>query len=75
MPKAPGRLVVVLRWLDFIGILNLASQFGGVMDQDGKTLGANVGRLALVLQGHQGNFLFRFLTVQASFHNLLMASK
>ena len=55
-------------WLDFIGILYLASQFSGRVDQGGETLGADIDRLAQVLQGHQGDFLFGFMAIKASFH-------
>lgn len=61
--------MVVISRLDLFSIIDLASQFGGGMDQDWKTLGANIGRLALVLQGHQGNFLFHFVAIQATSHN------
>jgi hypothetical protein len=61
--------VIVTGGLDFIGILNLTGQFGRGVDQGGETLGADIGRLAQVLQGYQRDFLFGFSTIQASFHN------
>jgi hypothetical protein len=67
-PSAPKGLVVVAGWLDFIGALYFASQFCGGMDQCGETLGTDINLLAQVLQGHQGDFLFRFLAIQASAH-------
>jgi hypothetical protein len=60
--------VVVAGGLDFFGTLYLAGQFCRGMDQGGETLGTDMDLLAQVLQGHQRDFLFRFLAIQASFH-------
>jgi hypothetical protein len=64
-------LMIVIGRLDFISILDLASQFCGGVDQGGKTLRADIDSPPLVLQGHQGDFLFGSLAIQACFHNSL----
>jgi hypothetical protein len=67
--------VVVVSRLDFVGILQLAGQFGGRMDQGGKTLGADVDSLPQILQCHQGDLLFGFSTIQARMHATPIVSR
>jgi hypothetical protein len=60
--------MVVFAGLDLFGVLDLAGQLGGRMDEGGEALRAEIDFLPLVLQGDQGDLLFRFLTVETSFH-------
>jgi hypothetical protein len=67
-------MLVVGRW-DLLSIRYLPGQFGGRMDQGGKTSGTDVQGIPQVLQGHKRNFLFGFSTVQTGVHGFSILSR
>jgi hypothetical protein len=61
-------LMIVTGRLDLLRVLDLAGELGGRVDQGGEALRAKLHFFALILQGNQRYFVFRFLAIEAGFH-------
>lgn len=55
--------------LELLGIRQFSAQFGGGVEENGKTLRAKEDLLAAILQCNQRGFLFGAVAVKTIFHN------
>jgi hypothetical protein len=70
MAQIPLRnLMVMPGRLDLLSILQLTGQPGRGVDQSRETFGTDIDLLPQVLQAHEWNLLFSFITIQTGFHD------